>query len=266
MSTTISVRPFSPSLLIFFVLTALCVFLSAGDLQASDTSEYLPDNASTPVTMQQVGTDARGVYIRVMKQPLRAVLQAIQNRGGPRFSLDTRLERWPVSAQISAKNWTLAVRRLLGRRFSLLAFYDDRQTMEKAVIMPLSDASSSAPYRGGSSADEPDDEAPADEPDDATPDEEPMEDASTPPSRESPPPPPTHEMFPGDAFTPPGVDPSRVGKGEGPPLDRSDVGSGPPLDRPMSGPDGPPIGRPLGAQDGPPLGRSDTGEGPPGMP
>lgn len=182
----------------------------------------LPTRAPTSVPEAQVGSDGKKVHIRVDKQKLQDVLQAIQNRGGPRFELDTMLRHVLMSSHITVSDWTEAVTQFLGKRFNLLVFYDDQKQMTRVMIMLHKNP---PPVKGGVFI-------PADESNTASGGPPPLEGVGRPPA--------SHARFPGSASSPPGVDPSQYADSQGPPLDQATVGDGPPLDQAPLPQDGPP--------------------------
>lgn len=119
------------------MLALLLVALAWPDSAVPDDGSPAPVSRATSGPQSETATageSSEGVTLTAEKEALGALLKRIEGESGIRFKVSGDLKDMPISASISAPDWTAAVRMLLGN-FNKVEIFDANDRLEKVVVM-----------------------------------------------------------------------------------------------------------------------------------
>ncbi len=96
--------------------------------------EALPENGQTSITSEHIQVSEKQIQITVKNQPLREVLQYIQNHYGIHFSLDSSLKQAKLTANIKANDWQKALNSLL-QNHNRSAILNDTGELQHVLVL-----------------------------------------------------------------------------------------------------------------------------------
>jgi len=94
---------------------ALIILLFVPKNGRAESLISLPLSGVSPIGEPEIAVTSEGVRIYVEERSLLQVLQRIQNESGIQFQLSRALMDSRITATVEAPDWTMAIRKLLGR-------------------------------------------------------------------------------------------------------------------------------------------------------
>jgi hypothetical protein len=98
------------------------------------TLEALPENGQTSITSEHIQVTEKQIQITVKNQPLREVLQYIQNHYGIHFSLDSSIKEAKLTATIKTNDWQKALNSLL-QNHNRSAILNDTGELQQVLVL-----------------------------------------------------------------------------------------------------------------------------------
>lgn len=96
--------------------------------------EALPENGQSSITSEHIQVTGKQIQITVKNQPLRDVLQYIQNHFGIHFSLDSSLKQTKLTATIKTNDWQKALNSLL-QNHNRSAILNDAGELQHVLVL-----------------------------------------------------------------------------------------------------------------------------------